>query len=103
MLNVTEKAQEQVAKYFEDKEPKPIRVFLAGTCSGQQISLALDEAGPGDETFEFSGIQYIVDKTFLSQAQPIEIDFAGYGFKVTSALRLESGCGGCGSSSGCCS
>lgn len=103
MLTVTEKAQEQVAKYFEDNELKPIRVFLTSACSGQQIALALDEPKPNDETFEFAGIQYLVDKAFLSQAQPIEIDFAEYGFKVTSALKLTSGCGGCGSSSSCCS
>ena len=103
MLNVTEKAQEQVAKYFEDNELKPIRVFLTSSCSGQQIALALDEIKSNDKTFVFADIQYVVDKTFLKEAQPIEIDFTGYGFKVTSALELGSGsCGGCGSSSNCC-
>ncbi len=28
MLNVTEKAQEQIAEYFKDKEITPIRIFL---------------------------------------------------------------------------
>ena len=102
MLNVTEKAQQQVAKYFEDNEVKPIRVFLTSACSGQQIVMALDEAKPNDKTFVFGGISYLVDKDFLIQAQPIEIDFAVHGFKVTSALQLDSGCGGCGSSSNCC-
>lgn len=103
MLNVTEKAQEQVARYFEDNAVKPIRVFLTSACSGQQIALALDEAKPNDEIFEFAGIQYIIDKHFLSQAQPIEIDFAQHGFKVTSAMQMNSGCSGCGTSSHCCS
>lgn len=103
MLNVTEKAQEQVAKYFEDNTVKPIRVFLANGCGGQQIALALDETKPNDEIFEFAGIQYIVDKHFLSQAQPIEIDFATNGFKIASAMQLSSGCSGCGTSSNCCS
>jgi hypothetical protein len=44
-----------------------------------------------------------VDHAFLAQAQPIEIDFAGHGFKVSSSLQLTSGCGGCGSSESCCS
>ncbi len=103
MLNVTEKAQKQMANYFKENEIQPVRVFLANSCSGQQISMALDEAKPNDKTFVFAGVQYLVDKEFLKQAQPIEIDFAEYGFKVTSALQLESGCGGCGSSRGCCS
>ena len=103
MLNVTEQAQEQIAKYFEENELKPIRIFLNNSCSGQQIALALDKKRPGDTTFEFAGIEYLVDNTFLAQAQPIEVDFAEYGFKVSSSLKLTSGCGGCGSSSSCCS
>lgn len=103
MLNVTEKAQEQIARYFEENALKPIRVFLTSSCSGQQIVLALDDAKPNDTTFEFSGIQYLVDTAFLNQAQPLEIDFAGSGFKVSSSLKLTCGCGGCGSSEGCCS
>lgn len=103
MLNVTEKAQEQIARYFEENELKPIRVFLTNGCGGQQIMLALDDARPDDATFEFAGIQYLVEKSFLAQAQPIEIDFVGQGFKVSSSLQLSSGCGGCGSSESCCS
>lgn len=103
MFSVTEKAQEQIAHYFDDNEIKPIRVFLTSSCSGQQIALALDEARPDDATFEFDGIRYLVDKDFLARAQPIEIDFTGQGFKVSSALKLNDGCGGCGSSGSCCS
>ncbi len=28
MLKVTEKAQEQIAEYFKDKDATPIRIFL---------------------------------------------------------------------------
>jgi iron-sulfur cluster assembly protein len=103
MLTVTEKALEQIARYFDNHEIKPIRVFITSSCSGQQIALALDEARPDDVTFEFDGIQFLVNKNFLTQAQPIEIDFAVQGFKVSSALKLNAGCGGCGSSGTCCS
>ncbi|MDA8138720.1 MAG: IscA/HesB family protein [Desulfobacteraceae bacterium] len=102
MLTVTEKAQEQIAKYFEVNEVKPIRIFLTSGCGGRQIALALDMVRPDDRTFEFAGIQYVVEKAFLTEAQPIEVDFAGHGFKVSSSLKLEGGCGGCGSSEGCC-
>jgi len=103
MLNVTEKAQEQIARYFEENETRPIRVFLASSCSGQQMALALDDARPEDKTFEFQGVQFLVEKSFLKQAQPITIDFAEHGFKISSSLKLETGCGGCGSTSSCCS
>ena len=102
MLNVTEKAQEQIARFFEDNEIKPIRVFMTSSCSGQQIVLALDQARPADATFEIAGVQYLVDQEFLAAAQPIEIDFAEHGFKVSSSLELGGGWGGCGSSSNCC-
>ena len=50
MLNITEKAQEQIARYFEDNEIKPIRIFLTSMCSGRQIALALDTTKPDDAT-----------------------------------------------------
>ena len=28
MMKITEKAQEQIAEYFKDKEVSPVRVFL---------------------------------------------------------------------------
>ncbi len=28
MMEITEKAQEQIAEYFKDKEVSPVRVFL---------------------------------------------------------------------------
>lgn len=102
MLNVTQRAQEQVARFFEENPVKPIRVFLANGCGGPQIALALDDPKAEDDTFEFAGIQYLVDRAFLVQAQPIEIDFSGHGFKISSALSLGCGCSSCGSSSNCC-
>ena len=104
MLTVTEHAQEQIANYFKENELKPIRVFVSSGCGGRQIALALDAARPEDAVFEFAGVQYLVEKSFLAQAQPIEIDFAGHGFKVSSSLQLGGGgCNGCGSSESCCS
>ena len=41
--------------------------------------------------------------TVSEEAQPIEMDFMGEGFKITSNLELTRGCGGCGSTSSCCS
>jgi Fe-S cluster assembly iron-binding protein IscA len=103
MLTVTENAQKQIALFFEENASKPIRVFLSNGCGAPQIAMALDEARPDDRSFEFAGVQYLVDSAFLSQAQPIEIDFAANGFAISSSLELGSGCAGCGSSGQCCS
>lgn len=103
MFTVTESAQKQIALYFEDNEIKPIRVFLSNGCGGPQIAMALDQQNPNDSAFEFDGVQFLVNKDLLAQAQPIEIDFTGHGFKITSSLELGQGCTGCGSSGQCCS
>jgi len=103
MLDITKRAQEQIARYFADRKIRPVRVFLTNGCGGTRIGLALDDPKPGDAVFEVAGIRYLVDRTFLSQAQPIEVDFTGNGFKIDSALELSGGCSGCGSEDGCCS
>lgn len=103
MLQVTQAAQDQIALFFQNHPQKPVRVFLNQGCGGQQLALALDDAGTEDSVFEFNGVQYLVNREFLAQAQPIEIDFVTQGFAISSALELSAGCGGCGSSSSCCS
>ncbi len=62
--------------------------------------MTLDELKDNDLTFDFGGFQYIVDKDFLEQAKPINVDFTPMGFKVTSSIELGAGCGGdCGTDS----
>ena len=103
MFNVTQSAQDQVADYFKDKEIKPIRIFLNQGCGGAQLAMAIDEIRDTDKVFKFAGIEYTVEKKFLKQAQPIEVDFLPTGFKVTSSLELSGGCSSCGTTGTCCS
>lgn len=63
--------------------------------------MALDESRDTDQVFEVDGFKYIVDSEFLKEAAPIKVDFLDIGFKVTSNLKLESGCGSCGSTGSC--
>ena len=65
--------------------------------------MALDEPNDNDGTYDISGLTYVVDKELMEQATPIKIDFGGRGFTITSSLVFEEGCGGCGSTSTCCS
>ncbi len=104
MLEVTEEAQKQVKAYFENNPVKPIRIFLHnGGCGGPQIAMAVDAPKENDKTFKIGDFEFLVDKAFLIQAQPIKVDFVATGFKITSSMELPQGCGGCGSSSNCCS
>ena len=102
MLNVTLKAREEIARFFEENDIRPIRVFMSSGCCGSQIALGLDDAKPEDRIFNIAGIEFLVDKGFLAQAQPIEIDFGGNGFKISTALESQGGCGDCGPTRSCC-
>lgn len=104
MLEVTQEAQKQIKAYFTDKPVQPIRIFLHnGGCSGPQIAMAIDGPKENDKTFKVGDFEFVMDKAFLIQAQPVKVDFAATGFKITSSMELPQGCQGCGSSSSCCS
>lgn len=103
MFSVTDPAVQAVADFFKTQDVKPIRIFVAQGCGGQQLSMALDEVKSSDSVHEANGYQFIMDKDLLTQAQPVEVDFAGMGFKISSNLKLEGGCQSCGSAGSCCS
>lgn len=105
MLELTEKAKEQFAEYFKNREKQPVRVFLnEGGWGGPSLALALDEARDSDQLYSIEDFDYVVDKEFLKKAAPIKIDFNHVGFSISSNVKLEAG-GGCSScsSDGSCS
>lgn len=63
--------------------------------------MALDEPRENDDVFKIEGFTYLVDKEFMKKAQPVKVDFIDYGFRLTSSIKLDSACGGCGSNSSC--
>ncbi len=95
MLNVTESANEEIGRYFEGKEVQPIRIFLNQGCSGSQFAMAVDVQKAEDKSFKMGEFTYVIDKNLLIKAQPIEVDFNEWGFKITSNLELGGGCGSC--------
>jgi Fe-S cluster assembly iron-binding protein IscA len=103
MFTVSEAAQAQLIEYFKENELKPVRVFLANGCGGSHLTMALDEKRPMDAVYSFEGFEFVIEQALLDTAQPMEIDFGGQGFTISSQLQLGSGCGGCGSSDHCCS
>jgi len=97
MVEITPEATEEVAKFFEGRDVKPIRIFLNdGGWAGPSLAMALDKSTDADEIYELNGHQFVVDKEFLEQAKPITIDFEGQGFKLDSAIEIAEGCAGCG-------
>ena len=63
--------------------------------------MALDELKDTDHVFDIDGFQFVVDKEFLKEAEPITVDFAHFGFQIDCSLQFEEGCSGCGTSSSC--
>ena len=102
MLKVTKKAIDKIAEYLQNKEVKPIRIFLnSGGCGGPSIAMVLDELKDTDDVFDIDGFQFVVDKELLKEAEPIKVDFAHFGFQIDCAIEFEEGCSGCGTSSAC--
>ena len=105
MVEVTEEAAKQIKEYFQDKEVTPIRIFLnAGGWGGPSLAMALDEPKENDNVFDVNGFQFIMEKEFYEKAQPVKVDFLGYGFKIDSNIEFDasnSACGSCSTDSGC--
>ena len=102
MLEVTKSATDKIAEYFKDREAAPIRIFLsAGGCGLPSLALDLDEPKDSDDVFDIDGFNFIVDKEFMKEAEPIKVDFTGFGFQIDCALEFEEGCAGCPTSSAC--
>jgi Fe-S cluster assembly iron-binding protein IscA len=102
MIHVTESAIEAVSEYFATMDVKPIRIFLTQGCGGQQLAMALDEIKSSDAVQDAGEFQFIMDRSLLDQAQPVQIDYANLGFKISSNLELGGACQSCGSAGSCC-
>ena len=103
-LSLTDAAASEVRSLLEqqDRDDLALRVYVAGGgCSGLQYGMALDEnIEPGDETFDISGVNVVVDATSLRYLVGAVVDFIhtdmGGGFKIENPNAVKS-CG-CGSS-----
>ena len=105
MLEVSEKAAEMITDFLNGQEPPhSIRITMNAGCGGPSLGMALDEPLAEDEVIEEKGLTFLIDKTLLDEAKPINIDFIttphGSGFKLSSPLTENAG-GGCGGD--CCS
>jgi iron-sulfur cluster assembly protein len=63
--------------------------------------MALDEPKDTDNVFDIDGFKYIVDKELMKEADPIKVDFSGFGFHIDCGINFEEGCSACGTSTAC--
>jgi Fe-S cluster assembly iron-binding protein IscA len=88
MLEITKSATDKIAELLKDKEVTAIRIFLnAGGCGGPGVAMALDEPKDTDNVFDIDGFQFIVDKEFMKDAEPIKVDFSEFGFQFDCACN----------------
>ena len=104
MVEISEAASQQIAEYFKDRDIVPIRIFLnEGGWGGPSLAMALDEPKDTDNSYDVNGFKFIMDKEFDEKAQPVSIDFMGYGFKINSSINFDASCSSCGTTGSCCS
>ena len=99
MLTLADSAKQLMDDYFSRNEKQPMRVFLASSCSGERLVVALKPAEPNDEVFEIGGYTIAMDRDLLAQASPVAIHAGPMGFIIESSLKLAAG--GCGSCKSC--
>jgi iron-sulfur cluster assembly protein len=63
--------------------------------------MALDEPKDTDNVFDIDGFKYLVDKELMREADPIKVDFSGFGFQFDCGLDFDDGCSACGTSTAC--
>jgi iron-sulfur cluster assembly protein len=66
------------------------------------LALVLDEPNDLDKSFAVNGFTFIVNKNLLKEIEPVNIDFKGYGFQISSSLKQKGGCSSCGTAGNTC-
>ena len=89
MLDITRSARKMVREIVDREETlSPVRIMLAGGCSGPRLGMLFDQVRPRDQVFEVEGIQYVIDRKVLCQLQPVTVDYitdsSGGRFSITS-------------------
>ena len=97
-IEITQKAVQLMSDYFEDKDNRPIRIFVRmGGCGIRTFGVSVEEPKKSDEIFEIDGFTYIVNRKLLEMVKPIKIESDGFGFLISGkGVNSSGGCGSCG-------
>ena len=105
-ITVDKKASDELKSILSEKNinTDTHRIFLSGMgCSGPMFNLAQDEAKDSDLKVEFEGLNFVVDKTLVSQYDGFEVLYVEQGDMggvYVQALNVGES-SGCSSCSGC--
>jgi len=103
MISITPVAQEKLSAYLATNKVDPkVRVYLADGCGGGQISLAIDQPGPGDITIQAGDLELFMTRDLHEVLGKVKVDFKDDGHDSGFVVESEnpppassSGCGGC--------
>lgn len=98
VLEVTPRATKLMQEFFEDRQRRPLRLYVKlGGCGIRVFGVTFEKKSPADKSFKIDGFEYIVDKVLLKHVQPIKVDSDGFGFRISGAgISPQHGCGNCG-------
>ena len=98
MINLTQKASEELKKILESKKTsKPLRIYIAGYGWGGPIfGIALDEHKEGDTEIKVDDFVFLTDDVLQENFQKFTIDYNdGWlrkGFTITADGQEVGGC-----------
>lgn len=82
-------------------QPSNVRIYVAGMgWSGPSFGLALDELKDEDKSYDFEGINFVMEGLVHDQFGDFKVEYSGGGYMVVPVNQSPSECGSC---SGSCS
>jgi Fe-S cluster assembly iron-binding protein IscA len=63
--------------------------------------MTLDEQRNTDTVFDIDGFRFLVDKELMREADPVNVDFSGFGFQFDCGMDFNGGCSACATSTAC--
>lgn len=78
VIDLTEKAKEELIKIREEKETeKPLRIYVAGFgWGGPSFGIALDEQNDEDIVTDVDGITFLIEKDFGESFSKFTVDYS---------------------------
>lgn len=101
MITLTDEAVQKVQEFMaaKEREDLALRIYISkGGCSGFSYGMALDQAHPDDNQYEFGPVKVLIDANSAPLLEGIEVDYVnslmGGGFAINNPNAVAScGCG----------
>jgi Fe-S cluster assembly iron-binding protein IscA len=80
-------------------QPSSVRIYVAGMgWSGPSFGIALDELKDEDKSYDFEGVNFIMEGSLHDQFGDFKVEYSGGGYMVVPVNQEPSDCGSCSGS-----